>query len=29
MDETHGEEQLAENEALKLYQLLKVSNVES
>jgi len=29
MDETHGEEQLARNEALKFYQLLKSSNVES
>ena len=29
MDETHGKEQLAKNEALKFYQLLKSSNVES
>ncbi|WP_009630735.1 hypothetical protein [Synechocystis sp. PCC 7509] len=29
MDETHNEEQLAKNEALKFYQLLKDSNVES
>ena len=29
MDETHGEEQLTKNEALKFYQLLKSSNVES
>lgn len=29
MDETHGEEQLTKNEAVKFYQLLKGSNVES
>lgn len=29
MDETHDEEQLAKNEALKFYQLLKGNNVES
>lgn len=29
MDETHDEEQLAKNEALKFYQLLKSNDVES
>lgn len=29
MDETHAEENLTKNEALKFYQLLKGSNVES
>ena len=29
MDETHGEEQLTKNEAVKFYQLLKGSNVGS
>lgn len=29
MDETHGEEQLTKNEAVKFYQLLKGNNVES
>ena len=29
MDETHAEEKLTKNEALKFYQLLKGSNVES
>lgn len=28
MDETHNEEQLSKNEALKFYQLLKGNNVE-
>ena len=29
MDENYGEEQLTKNEAVKFYQLLKGSNVES